>query len=340
MLKQLKDLCPEELKAYNQLWEREHFLGQKLTSNRQKQNSKLKGSILSKLEKTGKGKTYPVDRRKRLSLEEFQQIYLKKGIPVIMQGAANHWPCINKWTPDFIAEKYGDDPVSLIDAAPTNFDEVDYASIQTTLRDVILSMDEGEIKKYSRFNRLLDEHPELVQDIDMDFLKSRRNRFTQSYTFQVFIGGKGTKTQLHSAIGPNLFTQVYGKKHWSIYPPDYACVLEPPVTRAPYYFSSFEPDKPDYEQFPAMEFLDKYECTLEPGDVFFNPALFWHHVTNLSGTIGFGFRWFAPYQAMKLDKTQTLLTLFATNPPFWITKKYKSDFVKIFEYMNRKKITK
>ena len=46
-----------------------------------------------------------------------------------------------------------------------------------------------------------------------------RNKISSGKTFQVFIGGKGSKTTLHCATENNLFTQVFGEKHWYLYPP-------------------------------------------------------------------------------------------------------------------------
>mgnify|MGYP001283379441 CR=1 FL=1 len=82
-----------------------------------------------------------------------------------------------------------------------------------------------------------------------------RSNFSSGKTFQVFIGGKGTRTSLHSASENNLFTQVYGRKHWYLYPPDYDIVFTPPITRSPYFHSQFDPDNPDYESFPNTKFI-------------------------------------------------------------------------------------
>ena len=82
--------------------------------------------------------------------------------------------------------------------------------------------------------------------------------------------------------------------------------------------------------------MQAWECVLEPGDILFNPPSWWHHVTNLSESIGVGFRWFDLFSSTKSSFTQTLLTLFSSNPYIFQAMKNRTDFAKIFEYMNKK----
>ncbi|MBT9548277.1 MAG: cupin-like domain-containing protein [Candidatus Sericytochromatia bacterium] len=320
----------KERQEYGRLWLLEHALGQKIQTWSAQQRKQLDTRILNQLKRTP-GRVLPIERRKNLSLAEYKRVYLGKGIPVVLQGAAKDWPAVGKWSPAFLSEHYGQDQIMLIDASPANLQNISRKPELTTLADVIASMDGDALKKYSRFNRILHEHPELQADLDLNWLLSRRNTLCSGRTFQVFIGGKGSKTHLHSASEHNLFVQVYGEKHWIIYPPGYDCVLTPPVTGTPYFHSEFNPEAPDFDAYPAMQYLDRYECTLQPGDILFNPPSWWHHVSNLTHSIGIGFRWFSA-DAFKLDVTQALLTLFATNPPIWTATRFRTDFARIFTH--------
>lgn len=278
---------------------------------------------------------FQVEKRKDLSLSEFKRIYLAQGIPVIFQGAAKHWPCVKKWSLEWLAQNYSQDEIHLIDAAPENIYEVHYEIEQKSLGQVLTDLKKDPIKNYSRFNRILYQHPELQADLDLPWLLQHRNAFASGKTFQVFIGGAGSKTHLHAAAEHNLFTQVYGKKAWVLYPPSYDGVLRPPVNRTPYFHSPFDPDAPDWNHFPEMQFLPRWECVLEPGDILFNPPSWWHHVNNPTDSIGVGFRWFST-QAFKLDWCQALLTLLAVNPPIWTATLNRDNFPRIFSSMQRK----
>ena len=64
------------------------------------------------------------------------------------------------------------------------------------------------------------------------------NTICSGKKFQVFIGGKGTKTSLGCASEHNMFTQVNGTKHWFLYPP---------ISRSPNFYCKLDPDKRNYK---------------------------------------------------------------------------------------------
>ena len=66
----------------------------------------------------------------------------------------------------------------------------------------------------------------------------------------------------------------------------FQALLEPPVNRTPYFHSAYDPEHPDFTKYPGMAYVDRLEFVLEPGDVFFMPPSWWHHVRNLTGSIG------------------------------------------------------
>lgn len=327
-------------RAAYQYWRlMEHLFGGGPASTRyQQQRSDVKSDVLKQLQSAGSGRVREIPREKNISDKDFKRQYLSQGKPVILEGRAREWACVKRWSPQWLAEHYGSDPVSLIDASPEDMTNINYEVMNATLADVLLAMDSGDITKYSRFNRILYDHPELVEDFDWRWLYKMRNLISSGNTFQVFIGGKGTRTQLHCASEHNLFTQVYGQKHWYIYSPHYDVVFDPPVTGTPYFHSAFDPDAPNFELFPAAKYVETWECELSPGDVLFNPPSWWHHVTNLTGSIGVGFRWFGAVDCFKISFMQALLTVGATNPPIWVAAKNRTDFATIFNYMNAKRL--
>lgn len=308
----------EAVRDYRQLWTQSHFLGPLGQKQREQKHMQLQSQLLAMFTPQGPGREIPVERRKGLSEQEFLEVYYRRGVPVIFQGKAKHWRCVKEWSPKWLATRYGNDPVALIDAAPKDIDAIDYGLQYTTLADLVAEMDEKPLEKYSRFNRLLYEHPELYEHFDLQWLKGLRRPLSSGQTFQVFIGGKDSHTHLHAAAEPNLFTQVYGQKHWVLYPPEYDALLRPPVKRNPYFHSSFTPDQSDYSIYPAMAYADYYTCLLTPG-----------------GSIGVGFRWFPLGHVWKMDWTQALLTLCATEPPLWRVLPNRDNFAKIFSHMKK-----
>lgn len=306
----------------------EHFTKLKFDKTR------LHKRIFNDLSNGPKGQKIQIQRVKDITLRDFKAKYLHKGIPVILDGFASEWGCTKEWNLDSLSKRFGEDKLVLIDE---NHSSGEYKLSNTTLAEVLEAMRSGDKSKYSRFNRLLYDHPELVDDFDLSWMKKARNKLSSGETFQVFLGARDSQTKIHAASEHNLFTQVVGQKHWYLISPKYDPVLRPLNLRAPYFHTDFDPAKPDYDKFPAAEYIDIYEGLLNPGDVLFNPPSFWHQIDNPTASIGVGFRWFNLYDSLKLNCSQTLLTLFALNPTIFTATKHRTNFVKIFENLQKKK---
>jgi hypothetical protein len=271
--------------------------------------------------KSGKGKIIPIERRKNLGLEEFKKHYRRKGIPVVMEGAAQDWDCVKNWSLEYFKNLHGKDVIAL-----TNYQLKDMYET-TTLGEVIDNIRSGG-SKYYRFYPLLYRHPEHIKDFDYKWLLERKNPLTWFDSWQVFIGGKDTVTSIHSENQCNLFVQAFGEKKWILYPNYYTMVLNPNPIRNVYRNPAlksekgpFNPFEPDYDAYPEYQYIDSYETVLKPGDVLFNPCFSWHTVKNLSDSIGIGYRWVSPLYAFKISPFYSFLDLFALHPPIW--KAYK-----------------
>lgn len=219
------------------------FLKKKLFKDRAKFYKKLEETLV----KSGEGEIMPIERRKNLSPEEFKNHYVKKGIPVVLEGAAKNWPCVQKWSLEYFKEFHGTDEICLVDINSNH--EFEFI----TLVDVIDNIREGG-NKYYRFYPLLVRHPEHLEDFDYKWLRARRTKPVWCDVFQVFIGGKGTQTALHNANAPNIFVQVYGVKEWIIYSHYYAPVVDPSPINSAYREAPakmqegpFNPFEPDYK---------------------------------------------------------------------------------------------
>jgi hypothetical protein len=82
-------------------------------------------------------------------------------------------------------------------------------------------------------------------------------------------------------------TQIIGRKRVILVPPVYdALMYKVPFTS----FSLIEPDKPDYEKFPALRYVEGYDFILQPGDALFMPSRYWHFNTYLEGGMAVSYR--------------------------------------------------
>ncbi len=297
----------------------DHFFGRdRVFKVLGKRRRRFYQNLTKTLKASGEGKIIPMERRSDLTKEEFLNYYVKKGIPVIFDGAAKDWDCVKKWSLDYFKELHGDDEALM--ATQENMKNYE----ASTLREVIENIQAGG-GKYFRFYPLLDKHPEHIKDVDYKWLHDKINKFSFFDCFQVFIGGKGGGSFLHNANPPNLFIQVWGEKNWILYPQYYTMVIDPNPVRNIYRNAPnrknglpFDPFAPDYSPpYELYKYIDGYSADLKPGDILWNPPHYWHAIKNPTDAIGMGYRWAAPLYALKLTPFYMFLDMCAFHPPIW-----------------------
>lgn len=330
----------------------DHFLSRKVTRTL---FGRLRHFIFQKsvktLENKGEGTLFPIDIRENLSIEEFKSYYVSKGIPVILRGVAKSWNCVREWDLDYLKEKHGEDEVPIFDSA-----DFSKGKQLITLNELIDRIKQGDKESYFRFYNLMERHPEHLRDFNLKWLKQRKHKRTYFESFQVFIGAKGSKTEIHNAHIANLFTQAYGTKEWVLYPNFNIPFIDPASTLNGIFRNaaqrgkdgkSYNPFFPDDESFPYFKYLDGYKGQLEPGDILYNPPFMWHAVHNATNSIGIGYRWINTWHSLRSSPVYYILDLLAFRPSYFKSIKmvrknandqfdYYFDLVKKLE-MKRKK---
>lgn len=324
----------------------EHFMGKRfgsaLTKNLRKRYYK---KLHEALKKSGPGQILEIDRRSTISYKEFKNHYLKKGIPLILEGCAKEWGSCKNWSLDYFKENYGEDTITILDQNTT-----DLAYSRQKLKDVLNDI-KNKGNQYLRFYPFLKTHPERLVDFDYKWLQEMGNHFKIADAFQVFISGEGKYTPMHNASQCNLFIQAHGKKKWVIYPPCYTPIVDPEPARNIYRSAPFKtpegpfnPYQPNFETpYTLFQYIDRYEFTLNPGDVLWNPPYYWHSIQNPTDSIGISYKWWAPIYSFKSFPLYYFLELFATNPPIWKSyKMFKTEFnlINIAEKGRMKKFKK
>ncbi|CAK6973909.1 tRNA wybutosine-synthesizing protein 5 [Scomber scombrus] len=101
------------------------------------------------------------------------------------------------------------------------------------------------------------------------------------------ISSCGLQLWTHYDVMDNLLAQVTGRKRVALYSPQDALHL---------YLSGdksevLDIDSPDLKRFPEFVKAKRYECVLEPGDLLFIPALWFHNTLALQFGVGVNVFW-------------------------------------------------
>ena len=223
--------------------------------------------------------------------------------PLILTDLAADWPALARWTPEFLAERYGDRAVRVYDASfgepgANYMGSVDRLSFAEFLREVL-----GQGRDLRMFLYNLSHHiPELLDDVrfpDLGLSFSRRFVFT-------FFGCQGAVTPLHFDIDLSqvVYTAIHGRRRIRLFAPEQRTALyQHPFTVRSYV----DLDQPDYAAHPKLATAQGYELTLAPGESLYMPPGYWHEFNYLDAGFGISLRAAPPDLSHRLEGALNLL---------------------------------
>ena len=97
-----------------------------------------------------------------------------------------------------------------------------------------------------------------------------------------WLGPAGTVTPLHCDYDDNIFAQIWGTKRIFLAPPHHDEFLYPSEANAILFGSPFDPEAPDFEKFPLARQATTIECIVNPGELLYVPAGWYHQVRALT----------------------------------------------------------
>jgi hypothetical protein len=97
-----------------------------------------------------------------------------------------------------------------------------------------------------------------------------------------WLGPAGTVTPLHCDYDDNIFAQIWGTKRIFLAPPHHDEFLYTREANALLFGSPFDPEQPDFEKFPLARQASMIECIVNPGELLYVPAGWYHHVRSLT----------------------------------------------------------
>jgi len=312
---EMKRIPLHERSRYNTLFLLEHYFPNSEWVRDRKAATRAR--IVAHVQHGRKGTVRPLERLRGVGPKEFRARYLSKGIPVILERGAETWPLASQWSFDNFTRRYGHEMIKLVQRKGVAADQevVNGREFSEEIQfGAFLAQVQNGGAKYMRFSPLLEKFPELLDDFDHAFFKAMSGN-GWGLTYQLFMGGTGTFTPLHNAMTPFFFVNVCGTKRWALVPNHYLAILNPSADGFGYNHSGAAIDLSNVEAFPGLDYIDRMDAVMEPGDILFLPSWMWHCVKNDSPTIGVRCGFIYPKGMVAEASTLSFIRLFAARNP-------------------------
>lgn len=227
-----------------------------------------------------------VDRRQRLTLDEFRQEYEIPNKPVVITDVVTKWPAVEKWSDEYLMQAFGENKVH---AGGFSFDLKDYLRYMEAVSEgrvddqPLYLFDKGFAQKAPS---LLKDYtvPEYFQEDFFSFLGKERPDYRW-----LIVGPARSGSSFHQ--DPNCTNAwnavIRGTKKWILFPPHVTPPgVHPSVDGADVatpvslveWFLNFYAESKELECQP-------YECICKEGDLLFVPRGWWHLAFNLTDAI-------------------------------------------------------
>ncbi|MCA9126866.1 MAG: cupin-like domain-containing protein [Planctomycetales bacterium] len=258
--------------------------------------------------------TREVERIACKSLKEFFREIRPSRCPVVLTEAVDHWPAMQLWTHDYLADTLGSlmvpcERANLFDCVTVN----DKGSIQRVdrpripLSQAISAMREPNSIAYVTEWQALEESSHLRSQVglDSDDLFAHKNRSPM----QMYIGSQKSYTPLHFDRAPNFTTHIRGSKTWKIFAPRDSKYLYPyPRLSQMGHFTHIhtKEDMNDFNRFPKLRNAVCWETEVHPGEIIYIPEYWWHSVSSIDETISLHFFFKTPLLRAKQALTKPL----------------------------------
>ncbi|NWI19439.1 KDM8 demethylase, partial [Crypturellus soui] len=229
------------------------------------------------------------------SLEHFRDNYFIPQKPVVLEGVVGHWPCMSKWSVDYLGQVAGcrTVPVEL----GSRYTDEEWSQQLMTVDDFINQYIMNKVcyshnsVGYLAQHQLFDQIPELKEDISIPDYCCLGEGEEDNITINAWFGPEGTISPLHQDPQQNFLAQVFGRKYICLYSPQDSENLYPHESQLLHNTSQVDVENPDLIKFPNFRNASSQSCVLMPGQVLFIPVKYWHYVRSLDISFSVSFWW-------------------------------------------------
>lgn len=196
------------------------------------------------------------------------------GLPFLMTGLVGRWP-LSAHNPAILRERYAHLPVRARVG--------DYINTAFAPDRAMQDMSMGEYLELVAHDS--GGLPPYLGNLELRELNSMCHwpaYFDKMGPPRFWLGPAGTVTPLHSDYDDNIFAQIWGSKRIFLAPPHHDEFLYTKEANPILFGSPFDPEAPDFEQFPVARQASLVECIVNPGEMLYVPAGWYHQVHALT----------------------------------------------------------
>jgi hypothetical protein len=198
----------------------------------------------------------------------------EQGLPFVITGLVDRWP-LSALTPQTLRDRYG--------ALQVRARVGDY--INTAFAPDRAMQDMSMLEYLELVSAGTHGLPPYLGNLELRELNTMCHwpaYFGKMGPPRFWIGPSGTVTPLHCDYDDNIFAQLWGTKRIFLSPPHHAEFLYTSEANAILFGSPFDPEAPDFEKFPLARQASMIECIVNPGDLLYVPAGWYHQVRSLT----------------------------------------------------------
>jgi hypothetical protein len=197
-----------------------------------------------------------------------------KGLPFLITGLVDRWP-LTALTPDVLRERFSHLQVR---ARVGDYINTAFAP-DRAMQDMSMS---EYLDLVAAGTQGLPPYLGNLELRELNRLCHWPTYFSKMGPPRFWLGPAGTVTPLHCDYDDNIFAQIWGTKRIFLAPPHHDEFLYPSEANAILFGSPFDPEAPDFEKFPLARQAATIECIVNPGDMLYVPAGWYHQVRALT----------------------------------------------------------
>ena len=230
-----------------------------------------------------------VERRNKISRDEFLLEYYSTNRPVIITGMMDDWPAMSKWCLDYFAERFGERQVQVQtgrNSSPNYEIQSDKFASQMRFGDFVEKVrTAGHTNDFYLTANNDSQNRKALSELWEDILQIPEYLREDQPGGFFWMGPAGTVTPFHHDLTNNFMAQVIGRKGVKIVPS-----WDLPLMKNLFHCFS-EVDGRDFPapSNPALGQPQVLDCVLHPGELLFLPIGCLHFVQGLDITVTVSF---------------------------------------------------